>query len=116
MKPNMHFHELKGHTIREISHGNDEVLITTDNVKLRLMHRQECCESVILDKVIGDTNALVGNVVTFVEDDSVSDSTGYDEKETSTFVIRCGDIEVKFIFEGESNGYYGTGVGVDVID
>ena len=117
------FFELKGQIIEEITgltEGNDEVVITTNIGKYRLYHEQDCCEHVVINKVIGNVNDLVGEVIFAEEDAGVNDPDWYDgyynDGHTWTkYVLKTKNASLEFWFLGESNGYYNENVSIKKI-
>ena len=112
------FFELKGQIIEEITgltEGNDEVVITTNIGKYRLYHLQDCCEHVVINKVIGNVNDLVGEVIFAEEDAGANDPDWYkgyyDDSHTWTkYVLKTDNASLEFWFLGISNGYYSESV------
>jgi hypothetical protein len=114
------FFELKGQIIEEITgltEGNDEVVLTTNIGKYRLYHEQDCCEHVVINKVIGNVNDLVGEVIFAEEDAGANDPDWFNEKfyeddshTWTKYVLKNDNASLEFWFLGTSNGYYGEGV------
>lgn len=74
----------------------------------KMVHQQDCCESVYIESVVGDLQDLVGSVITLAEEASCS-KLDADEYESATwtfykFATIKGYVDVRWI--GESNGYY----------
>lgn len=112
------FFELKGQIIESITgltEGNDEVVITTNIGKYRLYHLQDCCEEVLINKVIGNVSDLVGEVI-FAEEDAGANDPGwfnekfYDSHTWTKYVLKTDNASLEFWFLGTSNGYYGEDV------
>jgi len=112
------FFELKGQIIEEITgltEGNDEVVITTNIGKYRLYHLQDCCEEVLINKVIGNVSDLVGEVIFAEEDAGANDPDWfndkfYDSHTWTKYVLKTDNASLEFWFLGTSNGYYGESV------
>lgn len=99
----------------------DGIQIKTNKCHVMIAHDQDCCETVAIEQVVGDPQALVGKTLTRVEDDSPMDGPReikdeYGSSHTWTrIVLEAGDITVTFWILGESNGYYGEGVSTFII-
>lgn len=77
-----------------------------DGVSFSFYHRQDCCESVRVEDVVGDVEDLVGSPIV---EASVSSSSGPEGYESSTwtfyrFSTVKGTVTVRWL--GTSNGYY----------
>jgi len=108
------FFELIGKIITKITNEGDSIE-TSDGKRYRLIHHQDCCESVQHERTIGNPQDLIGHVITLAEDDTsgtdpswyTSDSNYRDSYTWSIFILQAQDIRVEFYYLGESNGYYG---------
>ena len=105
---------LKGKTLVSLTdEGNELVFKTTDGETYRMYHEQDCCESVVLEDVVGDLQDLVGSeilVAEEVEGESPADFEAY-ESYTWTFykfATRKGYVDLRWL--GQSNGYYSESV------
>jgi len=122
----MSIEELKGKTLSEIrldKSNNEIIFIVNDNEKYKMYHSQDCCESVVIDDIIGDMQDLVGSEILLSEEVSSSDfekewlsSMPEDDKRwlesyTWTFYKLAtikGYVDIRWY--GESNGYYSESV------
>lgn len=116
-----YFFSLIGHTITEIQHDDSSVTITTDKGKCRLEHQQDCCETVNLEKVIGNPQDLVGQTIIVSEEDVPKDpewhSGNYESHTWTMFKLSSQTHTVEFWFLGVSNGYYSESVSfIDLTD
>jgi len=105
---------LTGKTLESlVDEGNELIFKTTDGETYRMYHEQDCCESVVLEDVVGDLQDLVGSVILVaeeVEGESPADFEAY-ESYTWTFykfATRKGYVDLRWL--GESNGYYSESV------
>ena len=105
---------LTGKTLESlVDEGNELVFKTTDGETYRMYHEQDCCESVVLEDVVGDLQDLVGSVILVaeeVEGESPADFEAY-ESYTWTFykfATRKGYVDLRWL--GQSNGYYSESV------
>ena len=103
---------LIGKTLTSISQTEDEELIfmCSDGSKFKMFHRQDCCECVYLDEIVGNLDDLIGSPI-LVAEDSSNDAPEVDEKEgessTWTFYKLAtikGYVDLRWL--GTSNGYY----------
>ena len=98
----------------------DEMVFTLDNGEAyKLYHKQDCCESVSVEDVIGDLNDLVGSPILMAEEVSQKENpegvtktpTKHQDSFTWTF-YKLATIKgyVTIRWYGESNGYYSESV------
>jgi len=114
------FEDLKGRILYRVKNldGDELLLYLTDTNYVRFYHSQDCCEHVYIEDICGDLNDLVGSPITEAEE--VSGYTGpetSDESYTWTFyrfATAKGAVTVRWY--GSSNGYYGEGVDVEVVN
>lgn len=116
------FEDLLNQTLSDCEIDCDSVVFTLVNGdKYQLYHRQDCCESVSVEDVIGDVQDLIGSPLLMAEE-STSDSNPPDTHKkwqdsfTWTF-YRLATIKgyVTIRFYGESNGYYSESVDFEKI-
>lgn len=127
------FEDLKGKTIIAIDgavKGSDRITITCADLKrFVLQHHQSCCERVLVEDVAGEPADLVGHAVMLAEETTNRENppeywcspssdfgSGSDSFTWTFYKLRThgGDVTIRWL--GESNGYYGEGVDVDVND
>lgn len=122
--PTATFSDLTGKTLTEVhglETGNDRVLfVTSEGPGYILYHDQNCCESVGLEEVDGDSNDLVGEPILFAEEISNENRapiSEYDESYEWTF-YRIGTIKGTVVMRwyGTSNGYYSTSVDFSTVE
>jgi hypothetical protein len=113
------FADLKGRILcRAKEQGDELTLYLTDTNYVRFYHSQDCCEHVYIEDICGDLNDLVGSPITEAEE--VSGYTGPDTGDESytwtfyRFATAKGAVTVRWY--GSSNGYYGEGVDVEVVN
>lgn len=105
--------ELKGKVLSSVVNTGTEVIFETlEGETYKLLHFQDCCESVRVEDVWGDLHDLVGSPITLAEESSRK--AGLNESSESgtwtfyKFATRKGYVDIRWL--GESNGYYGEGV------
>jgi len=112
------FTDLIGKTLVSVQQNGDELRFTTDTGAVYLMHHgQDCCESVVIESIVGDLADLIGTPILKAEE-AVSEETPTDykhsyepESQTWTFYKLAtikGYVDIRWF--GSSNGYYGEGV------
>lgn len=116
MSNTVEYPDLLGHTMTKVTNDGDEMVFTReDGKRFKFYHEQDCCESVIIEDVIGDLQDLVGSPITQAEE--VSDDTFVDnitdsyDSHTWTFykfTTNKGSVTVRWL--GQSNGYYSESV------
>lgn len=112
------FFELTGKVIIGIDAECDRI-VTADGYLFTLKHVQDCCESVVHMKTIGDPQSLIGNTINIAQEDVCDDpdwaENNYsDESHTWTVFTLVDDKgnRVDAYWLGESNGYYHESVSV----
>lgn len=112
--------ELIGRTPILIKQEEDEVLnmYFEDGSKAKWFHRQDCCESVTIDDVIGDWSDLLGHPLLVAEErtNEGEDEDGYGTETWTFYTFRSigGSVDVKWY--GSSNGYYSESVDFEFED
>lgn len=115
----MHFEELKGRTLTKVEQIGDDLIRfeTNDGKAYQLYHPQDCCESVVVESVVGDFSDLVGAPILMAEEaQSGDDPPGYKDdyrpdSQTWTFYkLRTIKGSVDIRWHGTSNGYYSESV------
>lgn len=114
------FEDLKGRILCKVVNINDEELhfhLTEDHY-LKMFHRQDCCESVEIEDIVGDLDDLVNTPILLAEE-----VTNYDEEPKGSYEsytwtyykLRTlkGSVDIRWY--GSSNGYYSEGVNIEVI-
>lgn len=113
------FSDLVGKTLKSAVNCDDEcvVFITDQDEEFALYHPQDCCESVMVESIVGDMGDLVGTPILVAEEAS-SEETPPDanldyqpESQTWTFYkLRTIKGSVDIRWHGTSNGYYSESV------
>lgn len=106
---------LIGKTMAKVEAIEDKEIVftTSDGEKYRLFHEQDCCETVVIESIVGDLKDLVGSPILSAEEAiSVATSTT-DEFDNSTWTFyKLATIKgyVDIRWHGSSNGYYSESV------
>jgi len=108
----------------EVSPKDDHILFTCDDGTVyKMYHRQDCCELVTLEEVVGSWDDLLNMPVLLAEEVSSKDTPPKDSGEwpvesyTWTFykiVTNRGGVTLRWY--GESNGYYSEDVDIQKLD
>jgi len=69
------FEELVGKTLIKVESVEDDeiIFITEDEIKYRMVHKSECCETVWIDDICGNLNDLVGSPILKASEDTNKD-------------------------------------------
>jgi hypothetical protein len=104
------FEDLVGRTLAVVSSDSERVTLVTQQGD----HRDDCCESVSLEEIIGDLADLIGHPLLVAEERVSSDEPPLDSNEESwtwTFYeLRTVVASVTLRWYGTSNGYYSESV------
>ena len=115
--------KLIGKTFTKVikSDGDDEITFECDDGKIyKMLHEQDCCESVYIEDINGELEWLVGTPILQAEESTNCENPrdeDYDESFTWTFYNLAtikGYVTIRWY--GESNGYYSESVDIYEID
>ena len=110
--------EIKGHTFISVKKESDDKLIFTrdDDVEFTFWHRQDCCENVWIEDIVGDLSDLENTIINVAEERiSYPDNPKNYESTTYTFYeFRTSKGSVTIRWCGESNGYYSERVDLSI--
>lgn len=123
--PSMNIEVLKGKIIESIVMDDDKSRIQfkiSDSEIYAMYHRQDCCESVIVEDVIGDFSDLLNSPILEAEEvSSTEDPEGFTREyqpDSCTWTFyKLGTINgsVTIRWPGESNGYYSESVDFELL-
>lgn len=113
----MKFEDLKGMTLTSIQGAEKEseqiIFTTSEGRKFKMFHYQDCCESVLVEEVVGDVEDLLNTPLLLAEESTNTEepASSYGDTRTWTF-YRLGTIKGTVVIRwlGESNGYYSESV------
>ena len=105
--------EMLGKTFSRVVSDGDKVTFENDEVRYVLYHDTDCCESVIVEDIIGDIEDLENLPLLISREDTNADDPGTCQGESYTwtfynFATFKGYVTIRFL--GESNGYYSEDV------
>lgn len=110
------FEDLLGRTLSSVENHKDEQLVFTLDTgeQFMLYHRQDCCEDVRIEDIVGNLSDLVGSPILMAEEATNEQENpigapekNYQDSFTWTF-YKLATIKgyVTIRWYGESNGYY----------
>ncbi len=125
MRTRCELNVLKGKVLTEIGGGKyaDELsFLTNDGQSYRMYHRQDCCESVLLEDICGELEWLIGEPILIAEERCSNDppdgqEESRDVSETWTFYELAtikGSVTLRWY--GASNGYYSESVDFERVE
>ena len=128
------FETLLGKVLTRVQVNDHEIVFFTDTHTYYMNHQQDCCESVIIESIVGDVEDLIGTPITLAEE--ASDNYGSSEsarvmyqlmpKEPLHFADESwswtfyklatikGYVDIRWF--GTSNGYYSEKVSFFIDD
>jgi hypothetical protein len=128
-EPVKSFDDLIGRVLCRVEQIGQEELrfYLTETQYVRLYHDQSCCESVLIEDIVGDLDDIVGTPLLLVEesvskkdddnDNDNDDEDYYVESATWTFyrfrTIK-GSVDIRWY--GTSNGYYSESVDFEIVN
>jgi hypothetical protein len=111
------FADLQGKTLTSITgnEGDDEItFIDSEGKAYKLLHHQDCCESVTVESVVGDYSDLLNTPILLAEEASSNEcpegSQALDSDTWTFYKLRTIKGSVDIRWHGVSNGYYSESV------
>lgn len=103
--------DIIGHIFTKITgmeKDSDEILFhREDGVILKMYHKQDCCESVSVEDVVGYVTDLLDTPILYFDDDTLKSESDKRESFTYTFYnLRTIKGSVTLRWYGTSNGFY----------
>lgn len=101
--------EMLNQTFSKVWADEDTVTFQNNEVRYVLYHEQNCCESVVVEEIIGDLEDLENLPLLIAREDSNVEGEELDNEESYTwtfysFATFKGYVTIRFL--GTSNGYY----------
>lgn len=104
-------------SIEGMHRGSSQVIFTTaSGRRYRMLHRQDCCESVELEDVCGDIEDLVDRPITTAEERVMQGPSRYESSTWTFYELATNRGSVTLRWLGTSNGYYSEGVSFEEMD
>ena len=104
--------EMLDQTFTSVRADEDTVTFQNDKVRYVLYHSQDCCESVMVEEIIGDIEDLENLPLLIAREDSNADGPELNEESYTwtfyNFATYKGYVTIRFL--GTSNGYYSEDV------
>lgn len=106
---------LLGKTLEKITVADSEIVFRVsgnNDEQYKLYHRQDCCESVYIEDIIGSLSNLIGSPILMAEEiGNYQNLDEYSNSKTWTF-YKLATIKgyVTICWIGTSNGYYSESV------
>lgn len=105
--------EMLGQTFTRVREDGETVTFENDKVRYVLYHQEDCCESVVVEDIIGDLEDLEGWPMLIAREDHNADGPDLPNEESYTwtfynFATFKGYVTIRFL--GTSNGYYSEDV------
>lgn len=115
------FEDLQGRVLTRVEQIDSDELrfYLTDDHYVKMYHRQDCCESVTIEDIVGDLDDLVGTPLLLAEEVDnydVEPEDEYYESYTWTyyrFRTIKGSVDIRWY--GSSNGYYSESVDIEIV-
>ncbi len=104
--------DMLGKTFSKVKSDGDTVTFENNEVRYVLYHQEDCCESVIVEDIIGDLEDLENWPLLISREDSNADGPELNEESYTwtfyNFATFKGYVTIRFL--GVSNGYYSESV------
>lgn len=104
--------DMLGKTFSRVVSDGDTVTFENDEVRYVLYHQEDCCESVVVEDIIGDLDDLVNWPLLISREDTNADGPELNEESYTwtfyNFATFKGYVTIRFL--GTSNGYYSEDV------
>lgn len=103
--------ELIGKTPVKIENGGDVLMLyMSDGSQYKFYHRQDCCESVSIEDIVGDLDDLLNTPLTVAEERTNRGESEYGSHTWTFYELGSAKGYATIRWYGSSNGYYGEGV------
>lgn len=89
---------------------SESITVWTDKGVLSMKHYQDCCESVLVEDVVGDPDDLIGARILEVRESSKHEESGYCSTTWTFYHIITDKADITIRWIGTSNGYYSESV------
>lgn len=104
--------EMINETFSSVTSDLESVTFENDKVRYVLYHDQDCCESVVVEEIVGDLTDLEGWPILVASEESNADGPELNEESYTwtfyNFATFKGYVSIRFL--GVSNGYYSESV------
>lgn len=104
--------EMINETFSSVTSDLESVTFENDKVRYVLYHDQDCCESVVVEEIVGDLTDLEKWPILVAREETNADGPELDEESYTwtfyNFATFKGYVTIRFL--GTSNGYYSESV------
>lgn len=104
--------EMLDQTFTSVRADEDTVTFQNDKVRYVLYHSQDCCESVVVEEIVGDLEDLENLPLLIAREDTNAEGEELNEESYTwtfyNFATYKGYVTIRFL--GTSNGYYSEDV------
>jgi hypothetical protein len=116
------FEDLRGRVLCKVEQISDDELRfhLTNEHYVRMYHRQDCCESVTIEDIVGDLDDLVGTPLLVAEERVSRNEDGTEEQYCDSYTWTYysfrtikGSVDIRWY--GSSNGYYSESVDIEIV-
>ena len=93
--------------------GSGEIVLENEHERFVFFHYQDCCESVVVEDIVGDLQDLVGTPILVAEEVDGETPVDFEAYESYTWTFYKlatfkGWVDIRWL--GQSNGYYSESV------
>lgn len=109
------FRDLKGRILTDVyTTGGEAIYFEVEGEgTYRLYHKQDCCEGVYIESIVGDLDDLIGEPITMAIESTAPDEEASQYGMWTFYKLATVKGYVDIRWNGRSNGYYSVAVTFD---